>query len=305
MFTSEKKDLNGITLLDSRSRIRNDFLKLWFRNAIDGIRFYAMMGRLTQAPIIGSSIKKSLYLYYRYIHTNSIILPLEDIEEILQNANDIYVEPCPCRLAEGEELCEAPLFTCMRINHSATIRKEQKQDRGITPQEAIEIARNANRHGLVMSLESCIQPYQNNICMCCTDCCVAMKMRYKYQVPIYHFGPYIPESKIEGCKECGSCTKKCPVGAIKRVNNQLHINLEDCLGCGLCAQACPENCIVMVKKSERLRIDKEPGPIQMFLSFLYIYLVMVPAVSIYKLFAGSQADKVNAKPRPSDYIRQI
>lgn len=305
-LTSEKKELKGTTIFDSRSYIRNDFLKKWFPNSVDGIRYYAMMGEMSQKQLIGNHIKKALYLYYRYIHTNSIILPLKDIEEIIWNASDIDVDPCPCRLSEAVDACDAPLYTCMRINNSAKIRKEQKDSKGLTKEEAIEIARNANKHGLVMSLESCIQPYQNNICMCCTDCCIAMKSRYHYNIPIYHSGPYLPEFDVKRCVECGMCVEHCPVHALSEKENYIDLNLDDCFGCGLCCDACPQNAITMVKKSKRVRVDQEPNFIQFLLISLYIYLIMIPSVTLFKLFKGSKKYLQNSAPRPNDvdFIKQ-
>ena len=128
-ITTKKKELRGPTIYDTDSRIRNDFLKNWFPNSVDCIRYYMWFGGKSSMPVIGKLVGKAFHLYARYIHTNSIVLPLPDIEEILRNAVDIFVDPCPCRLIAGDlgQTCDSPLFTCMRINNSAKVRKEQKK----------------------------------------------------------------------------------------------------------------------------------------------------------------------------------
>jgi formate hydrogenlyase subunit 6/NADH:ubiquinone oxidoreductase subunit I len=301
-ITSRKSILKGITINDSHSRLRDNLLRKWFPNSIDGIRFYLFMGKLTQIPLMGRPLKKALSLYYRYLHTNSIILPLEDIEEIINDASHIAVDPCPCRLAAENDSCTAPLFVCMRINRSAQIRLEQKQSDGLSREEAVAIMRNARKHNMVFSLESCIQPYQNNICTCCSCCCIAMKMRYDFGIDVYHSGPYVPEFDSHTCTACNICLDKCPANALSDIGPTPVVDLGRCLGCGICAENCPAQCISMVKKPERIRQDTEPGYVRLLLSVGYIYLFMVPAFITFRLFMGSKKDVARyAIPRESDY----
>jgi Pyruvate/2-oxoacid:ferredoxin oxidoreductase delta subunit len=303
-FTWRKSELKGVTILDSRSRLRDDLLKKWFRNNVDGIRFYLFLGTLSQIPLLGWFMKKTISLYYRYIHTNSIILPLADIEEVLNDATEIMVEPCPCRLTADNDACAAPLFVCMRINRSAQIRMEQKQSQGLSREQAIAIMRNAHKHGLVLSLESCIQPYQNNICACCGCCCIVMKMRYEFGLDVFHSGPYVPEFKQDACTDCGECVEKCPVKALSVSEVSPHVDFSRCLGCGICAGACPTECIAMVKHPERVKQDTEPGFLRLLLSVGYVYLNIIPAFIAFRLVTGSKRHLAeNAQPRQSDYLQ--
>lgn len=303
-YTSEKLELAGVTVYDSKSRIRTDIIKPWLKNSIDVVRFYHAMGKLSTKPVIGQPIKKVLEISYRYMQTNSIILPIEQMEEIISNASDLVVGPCACRNVNVNNAdCDYPLYTCMGINYNATIREKTGDSKRIDKETALAIARDAHNRGMVMSLEYCIQPYQNNICMCCPCCCLPMKMRYEYKVPIFNSGPYLPHYDTEKCKLCGACVKACPVNAIKIENGEIMLNKDDCMGCGLCASACKNEARYMVKHEERVRQDYEPGTLRMWLSLLYAYCGLIPAVLIYKLFAGSQMYKHNALPRDSDIFR--
>jgi Pyruvate/2-oxoacid:ferredoxin oxidoreductase delta subunit len=302
-ITWRRSELKGVTIEDSRSRLRDDLLKKWFPNSLDGIRFYLFMAGLSQVPLLGVPLKKSMELYYRYIHTNSIVLPLKDIEEVINDATDITVDPCPCRLAAGNDSCTAPLFVCMRINRAAAVRIEQKQGKGMSKEEAVAVMRNARKHGMVFSLESCLQPYQNNICSCCTCCCIAMKMRYDYGLDVYHSGPYVPKIKQGACTNCGLCLEKCPVKAVSSSGSEPVIDLSRCLGCGICAEVCPSQGITMEKRPERVRKDSEPGFLRLFLSVAYVYLNIVPAFLAFRLMKGSRRQVAeDALPRQSDYI---
>lgn len=301
--TTNKRELDAITLLDSNWRMRDSLLRGWFINNIDALRFYDFGARMSRVPIGGCLLKKTLNLYYRYIHTNSLIFSLQDIEEIIGNASDIYVDPCPCRLIANKDTCEAPLFCCMRINHSAEVRKAQNDSQGIGKKDAIAIMRNARKYGLVFSLESCIQPYQYNICTCCPDCCIGMRMRYEYGLDVFHSGPYAPEFGAGNCRECVTCAEVCPVNAISLVDSRPVVDLGRCLGCGLCSEKCSRNSISMVIEETRIRKDVEPGRIRLFLSLLVLYLVMIPSIVIYRIFVGSRKHEgINVKPMASDYF---
>ena len=122
---TKKKEFRGVTIYDTGASIRNDFLKNWFSNSVDGVRYYIWFAGKSTMPIIGKLVGKAIHLYSRYIHINNIILQLQDIEGILRNAVDIYVDPCPCRLIAGKlgQTCDSRLFNCRRINNSAKVRK--------------------------------------------------------------------------------------------------------------------------------------------------------------------------------------
>jgi Pyruvate/2-oxoacid:ferredoxin oxidoreductase delta subunit len=299
--TIEIYKLNSISILDSISRIRNSFLDKWFHNNIDATRFYLFIGKLSKIPIIGIPLKSTLHLYYRYFHTNSLIFPMKDIEEIIHNSTHLYVDPCPCRLLAGDAGCGAQLYGCIRINNAAKLRMEEKNSRGLSKTDAIALIRNARAHGLVFSLESCVQPYQYNICLCCKDCCVPLKMRYEFKLDIYNSGPYLPVFENEKCNDCQICVNKCPVNALSEHNNKLELNRDRCLGCGICAEVCDKKAITMVIHQDRVRRDSEPGPLRMFFSLLYIYTSMMPMVMLYRLINGSMQERVlNAGPNKND-----
>ena len=96
-YTSRKVEIEGITIYDSDARFRRNFLKKHLKNTVDVVRFSYMMGKLAVKPVIGPLIRKALEWHYRYIHTNSVVVPIDVAKEIIKNTTDIAVSPCVCR----------------------------------------------------------------------------------------------------------------------------------------------------------------------------------------------------------------
>ena len=121
-YTSRKVEVDGITLYDSEARFRKNFLKKHLKNTVDVVRFSYMMGQLAVKPIIGPLIRKSLELHYRYIHTNSVVVPIEVAKDIIRNTTDIAVSPCVCRTVRSN--CDNPIYTCFGLNFDGKLKRQ-------------------------------------------------------------------------------------------------------------------------------------------------------------------------------------
>lgn len=319
--TQIKTKINDVvTMLDNKSFLRMNLFRLFAINSIDGMGFYYYMGEKAQLPIIGKVVNKLMNAYYKYVHTSAVKLPLKDIEEVLNNASHISVGPCPCRIIFDKNKCDAPLYTCLKINHFSKVMSQMQKlanklnkERGLklgnekskvlTKEEAIEIMRNARKHDLVFSLESCIQPYQNNICACCTDCCIELNLRYKFGLNVSPGGPYIPVFMQDSCTGCGLCEKRCPVKAISMSEKKPSADFKKCLGCGICAEICKKSSITMTVDPSRIPPAIEPGPVKMTMIF-FLSLIMFLIFTVHRL--GKKSENVKyflAKPRKSDLIQ--
>lgn len=319
--TENKTKVNDVvTLLDNKSFLRMNLFRLFAINSIDGMAFYYHMGEMGQIPVIGGLFRKLMASYYKCVHTSAVKLPLKDIEEVINSAQHVSVGPCPCRIIFDKNKCDAPIYTCLKINHfsrvtagmqklASKLNKERglklgnEHSRVLTKEEAIEIMRNARKHDLVFSLESCIQPYQNNICACCTDCCIELTLRYKFGLDVSPGGPYIPVFRMDTCSGCGICEKRCPVQAISLEERKPSVDLKKCLGCGICAEVCGKESISMTIEPSRIPAAIELGPVKLTMVF-FLSLITFLIFTVHRL--GKKSDNVKyflAKPRKSDLIQ--
>jgi NAD-dependent dihydropyrimidine dehydrogenase PreA subunit len=301
----EKSYESLVRIQDNQSALRKSFLKKWFANNYDGLRFFIFLAKLTRIPIIGRYIlRPTMETYYHNFEPGSHILPRHEIEAVINASTHLSIDPCICRIYNQN--CDAPLYTCLRINFAASIRQEET-GRGITKQEALKIVRNARKHGLILVLEHCIRPYQYNICMCCTCCCVPKQFRYQFGMNVYNNGPYFPTMNQEKCQLCGKCIPKCPVEVIYEANQKISVKIEECLGCGVCEDTCPNNAITMEKSRDGKRDESEPGKINLFFKRIYLKMILIPQAVIFRLCTGSQQYKVElSEPREKDvYEKKI
>jgi Pyruvate/2-oxoacid:ferredoxin oxidoreductase delta subunit len=310
----------AVRLVDDRSFMRRQLFRLFALNAVDAIKFYYFMGEKSQLPVVGHAFKALMTAYYKHVHTAAVKLPLQDIEEVINATEHISVGPCACR-AVFDKGCDAPLYCCIKINTfskmitsmeklAAKLRAKRGLKVGnpyskeLTKAEAIAIVRNARKHGLVLSLESCIEPYQYNICSCCADCCIELNMRYKFGLDVSPRGPYEPVVNAADCKQCGACAKRCPVKAISLTDDKRPvIDLNQCLGCGLCAEQCKSGGLTMVLDESRIPSYEEPGALKLSYVFFLAFTTFL-VFSGYKLTHRSENVKYHlARPRPTDVIQ--
>jgi NAD-dependent dihydropyrimidine dehydrogenase PreA subunit len=186
---------------------------------------------------------------------NDTVMLLSEVEEMINAATDIVVQPCDCRKL-GEN-CNRPVETCIWLDEGARQALDRGHGRSLTREEAIQLLRRADKKGLMHTADSeWRERGLHAICNCCACDCypfrAAQELGSKGVWPKSH---YIVQYDPESCNQCGACVKRCHFeafyhdGSIVEVDGKtkkaVAVDLEKCWGCGLCANACPQDAIKM------------------------------------------------------------
>jgi ferredoxin len=186
---------------------------------------------------------------------NDTVMLLNEIEEMLDAATHIAVQPCDCRRL-GQN-CGRPIETCIWMDEGALEALDRGHGRRLTSAEAKELVRWADKKGLMHTADSEWRTRGlHAICNCCA--CDCYPFRAAQELGSKGFWPksrYIAVHDRVGCNLCGACVKRCHFdtfyhdGTSLEVDGKAKKNVlfdpDKCWGCGLCANTCPSEAIIM------------------------------------------------------------
>jgi len=185
------------------------------------------------------------------------ILPVEDVNQIIEKFETIAVAHCYCRHEKnllGKE-CQATKEkeNCLFFGQTAKFVIKYNFGREITKQEAKEIIKKTEEDGLVHKTfheKQDIEKDEYAICNCCKCCCGTFEMYYKGAMPAHTYTSYIANVDLEECTQCEACVDICPMEAL-RLEDEIVIDKDKCIGCGVCTSNCPVDAIVLERTGKR------------------------------------------------------
>jgi Pyruvate/2-oxoacid:ferredoxin oxidoreductase delta subunit len=149
--------------------------------------------------------------------------------------------------------CDSPLNVCLQFNKSAKYHLDRGSGRKLTPDEAITIAIEAEREGLIHTWPIRASQQLNEICNCCRECCVIFDggLRYNNVEKTLEKSRFRAVVDDELCTGCEECVDRCFFGAIEMIHitskeSKTVIDQDKCFGCGLCVIACDFDALTMV-----------------------------------------------------------
>jgi ferredoxin len=194
------------------------------------------------------------------------VVPIEEVEQILDMAANIVRLPCGCR-STLRGLYDA------RYCFGVTSFKEGWADileypdystdlERLTAAEAKKAIQKLDRNGLVHTVWAFITPYIGGVCNCTATDCLAMKARLRSGLPVafpFFKAEHVAVIDLESCSGCRDCVKNCNFGAIS-YSPSLHkcyINQFQCYGCGICRAVCPKDAITLRDRNAIPALAKE------------------------------------------------
>jgi len=176
------------------------------------------------------------------IEAKAKILAFEDVREIVNQARNLAVTRCTCRVIDGK--CGKPLEVCIQVNRAADYAIQRGTGRMITKEEAIILLHLAEKEGLVHIADN-RQKVDHIICNCCRDCCMNWKLPNPHKlVDPSRFQALVNEEECIGCQ---NCLERCFFDALHMEGDEpkARINAEKCVGCGVCTITCPTEAITL------------------------------------------------------------
>ncbi len=187
---------------------------------------------------------------------NDTVLLLPEVEEMLDAATVIALQPCDCRRLG--QFCGRPVGTCLNLDDSARAILDRGHGRPLDREEAKELVRWADRQGLMHTADGAWRAHGlHAICNCCA--CDCYPFRAAQQVGSKGVWPrsrWVAAYDAADCTMCGACVRRCHFGAFYhdgttalaggKEKATVRFDAARCWGCGLCANTCPSGAVVMV-----------------------------------------------------------
>ena len=178
------------------------------------------------------------------IEANAQILAFEDVRSLIDNARNVAVTRCSCRVVDGA--CGKPLEVCIQLDRAADYAIERGTGRQLSREEAMSMLRMCEEEGLIHVAEN-RKSQGNVICNCCRDCCL------NWTSVRTGLGKFIAPSRFrasveaEDCTGCELCVDACFFDALSMEGDDglATIDADKCIGCGVCQVVCPTEAVRM------------------------------------------------------------
>jgi ferredoxin len=180
------------------------------------------------------------------------VVPIEDLERIVDMQDSIVRLPCVCRrLTTGRE---ARYCFGVGADWAGTLGPYPDISHGLETlgrEEAKAVLRSFDERGLVHSVWTFNTPFIGGICNCDHDC-VAYRVQVKAKLmPLMFRGEYVARVDPDVCTGCRRCFTQCQFGAIHYSSalGKAWVEMEECFGCGVCRAACAKGAIRLEPRS--------------------------------------------------------
>ncbi len=240
---------------------RQEMIRDFFANDAEQLRNQAeAIDDLANAPrfmrsLIGGFITRT----QKRRHFGQVV-PIEDIEKILDMMGQIVRIRCYCRHITIEEQEARYCFgvtTSSDIGPMAELVDDsflagpdggdmEVMDRG----DALQFMQDCERDGLMHSVWTFMTPFIGGICNCDRSDCLAMRSTLGAGAKVMFRAEYVAQVDWDECTGCRRCMQVCQFGALgfSAAAQKVMVDQRMCYGCGVCRSVCATDAMSLVER---------------------------------------------------------
>ncbi len=194
------------------------------------------------------------------IPVNIDVMPYEKASTYLDQAKSWGVLDCICRVQKRliGQGCHHTVKNCLVFSPKPGAFQKSEEIESLTREEALEILAEADREGLVHSINNA-QTEVYYVCNCCTCSCGVLRGMVEYgsenSIARSDFYAVVDPDLCSGCE---ACLDRCVFNAMAMVDGICEVKRVSCYGCGLCISTCETEALSLVKKSPE---ELNPPPV--------------------------------------------
>ncbi len=250
-LSSDQKEIAGVS---TRVEYLNDLFERFIMPAISSVP--EVPGEpeseppSTEFPDVLPSEDEALAA--RQVEHFGQLLPIEDVEQVIDIAASITRMACGCRFVSTGKKDERYHFGLM-VDRRGTMGKFPDAASSLEVLEKEEVKsmfRKYDEEGLIHLIWTAVTPYVMCLCNCDHDCLNYKGYIEKRGVPRFFRGEYVSQVDPDLCTGCKSCMAQCQFGAqfYSSASAKVYIDPARCFGCGVCRSACAQGAITLLPR---------------------------------------------------------